>query len=200
MNRNNKHRQTMKTVFDKPNEQCQARLDIAVARKRGLKAKLFLLGAMVCALGMMTACKCVTANENANDSNLLLGEWQCVESAIMWNYDEEGEEYAVESDYQPYHFVVDTGLATLVAFNFIDTDKCIVTYHTHDCSSKPPYLTNIDTAEYSMKDIYISIGWYSHNTPRDFEIEKLTRDTLVLRCFEQEEGAHSQMRYTFVRK
>ena len=61
----------MKTVFDKPNEQCQARLDIAVARKRGLKAKIFnlfsaslskvhwtfFISAMVCALGMMTACK-----------------------------------------------------------------------------------------------------------------------------------------------
>ena len=168
--------------------------------------RTFFISAMVCALGMMTACKNVdmpakldeaTANEN---SNLLLGKWQCVESAIMWNYDEEVEEYAVGDDYQPYHFVVDSSMSTLVAFNFIDTDKCIVTYHTHDCGSKPPYLTNIDTAEYSMKDIYISIGWYSHNTPRDFEIEKLTRDTLVLRCFEQEEGSHSQMRYTFVRK
>ena len=29
--------------------------------------KLFLLGAMVCALGMMTACKSGTANENTND-------------------------------------------------------------------------------------------------------------------------------------
>ncbi len=167
--------------------------------------KLFLLGAMVCALGMMTACKSggapaeldeATAKENANDSNLLLGEWLCVESAILWNYTEE----EVVGDYQPYHVVVDSSMSTLVAFDFIDTNKCIVTYHTHDCEQKPPYLTNIDTAEYSMKDLYISIGWYSHNTPRDFEIEKLTRDTLVLRCFEQEEGSHSQMRYTFVRK
>ena len=155
----------------------------------------FILGAMLCALGMMTACKSGIANENTNDSNRLLDKWQCVESAIIWNYDEEGED-----DYQPYHFVVDSSMSTLVAFDFIDTNKCIVTYHTHDCEPKLPYLTNIDTAEYSMKDIYISIGWYSHNTPRDFEIEKLSRDTLVLRCFEQEEGCHCQMRYTFVKK
>ena len=46
----------MKTVFDKPNEQCQAILGIAMTRKRGLKARAFLLGAMVCILWMMTSC------------------------------------------------------------------------------------------------------------------------------------------------
>ena len=111
--------------------------------------KVFFLGAMVCALGMMTACKSGTANENTNDSNLLLGQWQCVEPAIRWNYTEELEEELLV-DYHPYHYVVDTSMSTLVAFNFIDTNKCIVTYHTHDCEPKPPYLTNTDTAEYCM--------------------------------------------------
>ncbi len=127
--------------------------------------------------------------------NLLLGEWQCVESATRWAYDEmEG------SDYQPYHYMVDTGLATLVAFNFIDTNKCTVTYHTHDCEPVLPYMINVDSVKYNMQDIYINIGGNRYVRPCNFKVEKLTRDTLVLRCFEQDEGAHDQMRYTFVRK
>ena len=166
---------------------------------------IFFIGAMVCAIGMTTACKSggtpaaldeATANENANDSNLLLGKWQCVESATTWYYDE-SEDFCC--DYRPYHYLVDTGLATLVAFDFIDTNKCAVTYHTHDCEPVLPYMINVDSVKYNKQDIYITIGG-GYVSPCDFEIEKLTRDTLVLRCFEKEEGCHCQMRYTFVRK
>lgn len=72
----------MKTFFDKPNEQCQARLSIAVARKRGLKAKVFLFGAMVCALGMMTGCRNGGATEGSDDTT--------VDTEPVNQYDDQG--------------------------------------------------------------------------------------------------------------
>lgn len=37
----------------------------------------FFISAMVCALGMMTACKSGAANDAVTDSTMLLGKWEC---------------------------------------------------------------------------------------------------------------------------
>ena len=62
MNRNNEHRQTMK--------------------------KVFLLGAMVCALGMMTACKGGLQNENKPKNYLSVADFSSDELIVMGTYDE----------------------------------------------------------------------------------------------------------------
>jgi hypothetical protein len=159
--------------------------------------KLFLLGAMACILGMMTGCR--TA-ETAADSNLLLGKWKCVEVAVKWSYNEAS--YGYECRYEPEReqLMIDTSMATLIEFDFIDTNKGLVTYHTHDCEGEPPFLINVDSIKYTANDTYLSTSGDHYVRPTEYEIEKLTRNTLVLRCFEHDEDFHCQMKYTFTRE
>ena len=62
--------------------------------------QLFLLGAMVCTLGMMTACKSGTANENTNDSTQMqtdifvydtLDNWLTIGTSIQLVNEKMGE-------------------------------------------------------------------------------------------------------------
>ena len=156
--------------------------------------KAFLTLAVLCAVGMMAGCKGGAEHQDTTDSNLLLGKWKCVAADCRWWADENVEYF------MPVAAKYDTSTATLVAFHFIDTNRCVVTYHTHDCEPQLPYLINIDTVRYNLHDICITTGGNPYVRPCDYEVEKLTRNTLVLRCFEHEEGEHYQMRYTFARK
>ena len=158
--------------------------------------KVFLALAVLCAVAMMAGCKGGAEHQDTTDSNLLLGKWKCVAADCRWWADENVDFFM----FMPAKAKYDTSTATLVAFHFIDTNRCVVTYHTHDCEPQLPYLINIDTVRYNLHDIHITTGGNPYVRPCDYEVEKLTRNTLVLRCFEHEEGEHYQMRYTFARK
>ena len=158
--------------------------------------RTFFTLAVLCAVAMMAGCKGEAEHQDTTDSNLLLGKWKCVAADCRWWADVNVDFFM----FMPATAKYDTSTATLVAFHFIDTNRCVVTYHTHDCEPQLPYLINIDTVRYNLHDIHITTGGNPYVRPCDYEVEKLTRNTLVLRCFEHEEGEHYQMRYTFARK
>ncbi|MCR4829396.1 MAG: hypothetical protein K5864_08040 [Bacteroidales bacterium] len=160
-----------------------------------MRKVILTLTALSC-IGMMTGCKSATEYGNTTENTMLLGKWKCVAAECRWWAEE--DEYDLR--FEPTNYKQDTSIATLVSLNFIDTSKCVVTYHTHDCEPQLPYLINVDSTQYSKSDIRIEIEKYGHNKPTEFETEKLTRDTLVLRCFESDEGERYQMRYTFVKE
>ncbi len=133
--------------------------------------KIFLFGAMVCAIGMMTACKSGTGNENI-DETLLVGQWDFVYEINDWK----------ASDGAIYD-TCDSECSPLLGIEFTDDGKCTYTFvnGTMDFSEES-FSVEMDTIlqsfQYHITDgtIVLSDG----DQQGKIQISKLTTDTLAL--------------------
>jgi len=133
--------------------------------------KLFLLGAMVYALGMMAACKSGTANERI-DETLLVGQWDFVYEINDWK----------ASDGAIYD-TCDTNCSPLLGIEFTDDGKCTYTFvnGTMDFSDglfSVETDTILQSFQYHIANgtIVLSDG----DQQGKIQISKLTTDTLAL--------------------
>ena len=133
--------------------------------------KIFLLGAMVCALGMMTACKSGTENENI-DETLLVGQWDFVYEINDWK----------ASDGAIYD-TCDSECSPLLGIEFTNDGKFIYTFvnGTMDFSDglfSVETDTILQSFQYQVANgtIVLSDG----DRKGEFQISKLTTDTLAL--------------------
>lgn len=140
---------------------------------------VFLLGAMACALGMMTACKSggepaeideATANERI-DKTLLVGQWDFVYEINDWK--------ASGAIYD----TCDTNCSPLLGIEFTDDGKCTYTFvnGTMDFSDglfSVETDTILQSFQYHITDgtIVLSDG----DQQGKIQISKLTTDTLAL--------------------
>ncbi len=133
--------------------------------------KIFLFGAMVYAIGMMTACKSGTENENI-DETLLVGQWDFVYEINDWK----------ASDGAIYD-TCDSECSPLLGIEFTDDGKCTYTFvnGTMDFSEES-FSVEMDTIlqsfQYHITDgtIVLSDG----DQQGKIQISKLTTDTLAL--------------------
>ena len=132
---------------------------------------VFMLGAMVCALGMMVACKSGTANERI-DETLLVGQWDFVYEINDWK----------ASDGAIYD-TCDTNCSPYLGIEFTDDGKCIYTIVNVTMSfSEESFSVEMDTIlqsfQYHITDgtIVLSDG----DQQGEIQISKLTTDTLAL--------------------
>ena len=133
--------------------------------------KIFLLGAMVCAIGMMTACKSGTGNENI-DETLLVGQWDFVYEINDWK----------ASDGAIYD-TCDPECSPLLGIEFTNDGKCTYTFEDETMDfSDGNFSVEMDTIlqsfQYHIADgtIVLSDG----DRKGEFQISKLTTDTLAL--------------------
>ena len=133
--------------------------------------KIFLLGAMVCALGMMTACKSGTANERI-DETLLVGQWDFVYEINDWK----------TSDGAIYD-TCDSECSPLLGIEFTNDGKCTYTFEDETMDfSDGNFSVEMDTIllpfQYHITDgtIVLSDG----DKKGEIQISKLTTDTLAL--------------------
>ena len=133
--------------------------------------KIFLLGAMVCAIGMMTACKSVTGNENI-DETLLVGQWDFVYEINDWK----------ASDGAIYD-TCDSECSPLLGIEFTNDGKCTYTFEDETMDfSDGNFSVEMDTIlqsfQYHIADgtIVLSDG----DKKGVIQISKLTTDTLAL--------------------
>lgn len=133
--------------------------------------KIFLLGAMVCAIGMMTACKSGTGNENI-DETLLVGQWDFVYEINDWK----------ASDGAIYD-TCDSECSPLLGIEFTNDGKCTYTFEDETMDfSDGNFSVEMDTIllsfQYHIADgtIVLSDG----DKKGVIQISKLTTDTLAL--------------------
>ena len=133
--------------------------------------KIFLFGAMVCALGMMAACKSGTASENI-DETLLVGQWDFVYEINDWK----------ASDGAIYD-TCDTNCSPLLGIEFTNDGKCTYTFvnGTMDFSDglfSVETDTILQSFQYHVANgtIVLSDG----DQQGKIQISKLTTDTLAL--------------------
>ena len=133
--------------------------------------KIFLFGAMVCVLGMMSACKSGTGNENI-DETLLVGQWDFVYEINDWK----------ASDGAIYD-TCDSECSPLLGIEFTNDGKCIYTFvnGTMDFSDglfSVETDTILQSFQYQVANgtIVLSDG----DQKGVIQISKLTKDTLAL--------------------
>lgn len=148
--------------------------------------------------------KTIAANKNSYKNNKstelntptnnaqLIGRWQTVDVFTKWI----SEDVGYGSFKGNTH--VDTNTANLIALNFIDTTTVFVTFRTYVDAPINPYIVDTDTTKYLRNENYLWID--NLILSNDMEITKLTSDTLVLKCYEQQEEFHNMVTYTMKRK
>lgn len=90
--------------------------------------KLFLFGAMVCAIGMMSACKSGTAN---NKEKTIVGHWETVAATEEWDCSESPEEMVAAgsaADTTQYNPKLDSAEYRYISFD-IDEDSITMVEH-----------------------------------------------------------------------
>ena len=123
--------------------------------------KLFLLGAIVCAIGMMTACKSGTANEPIDES-MLIGRWFYSYGII------DGETKGADS----YDTLWPGDNSSLIGIEFTENHNAILT-------QIEPALDSAGTPFSYVEDTVIASYSYSVSK-RTIAIEKLKADILRL--------------------
>ena len=133
--------------------------------------KIFLFGAMVCVLGMMSACKSGTGNENI-DETLLVGQWDFVYEINDWK----------ASDGAIYD-TCDSECIPLLGIEFTNDGKCIYTFvnetmYFSDGLFSVETDTILQSFQYQVANgtIVLSDG----DQKEEIQISKLTTDTLAL--------------------
>ncbi len=145
---------------------------------------LILLGAMVCALGIMTACKSGTAN---NKEKTLVGHWETVAATEEWDCSGSHEEmFAAGSaaDTTQYNPKLDSAEYRYISF---DIDEDSITMVEHDmggCDPVPPLEISKSRVGYTCDNETIT-WYYAGNYPIEWKIVELTPDKLV---FQNEYG------------
>lgn len=136
---------------------------------------LILVGAMVCALGMMTACNCGTAN---NKGKTIVGHWVTVAATEEWDCSE-SPVVAAESaaDTTQYNPKLDSAEYRYISFD-IDEDSITMVEHDKGCDPVPPLEISKRKVRYTCgKD---TLTWYNAgNYPIEWKIVELTPDKLV---------------------
>jgi len=136
-----------------------------------MKKTFYLLSAVLCAVGTMTACKSGTGNENI-DETLLVGQWDFVYEINDWK----------ASDGAIYD-TCDSECSPLLGIEFTNDGKCIYTFvnGTMDFSDglfSVETDTILQSFQYHVANgtILLSDG----DQKGEFQISKLTTDTLAL--------------------
>lgn len=136
-----------------------------------MKKTFYLLSAVLCAMGTMTACKSGTGNENI-DETLLVGQWDFVYEINDWK----------ASDGAIYD-TCDSECSPLLGIEFTNDGKCIYTFvnGTMDFSDglfSVETDTILQSFQYHVANgtIVLSDG----DQKGEFQISKLTTDTLSL--------------------
>ena len=136
-----------------------------------MKKTFYLLSAVLCAMGTMTACKSGTGNENI-DETLLVGQWDFVYEINDWK----------ASDGAIYD-TCDSECSPLLGIEFTNDGKCIYTFvnGTMDFSDGLFFVetdTILQSFQYHVANgtIVLSDG----DQKGEFQISKLTTDTLAL--------------------
>lgn len=136
-----------------------------------MKKTFYLLSAVLCAVGTMTACKSGTGNENI-DETLLVGQWDFVYEINDWK----------ASDGAIYD-TCDSECSPLLGIEFTNDGKCIYTFvnGTMDFSDglfSVETDTILQSFQYHVANgtIVLSDG----DQKGEFQISKLTTDTLAL--------------------
>ena len=136
-----------------------------------MKKTFYLLSAVLCAVGTMTACKSGTGNENI-DETLLVGQWDFVYEINDWK----------ASDGAIYD-TCDSECSPLLGIEFTNDGKCIYTFvnGTMDFSDglfSVETDTILQSFQYHVANgtIVLSDG----EKKGEFQISKLTTDTLAL--------------------
>ena len=136
-----------------------------------MKKTFYLLSAVLCAVGTMTACKSGTGNENI-DETLLVGQWDFVYEINDWK----------ASDGAIYD-TCDSECSPLLGIEFTNDGKCIYTFvnGTMDFSDglfSVETDTILQSFQYHVANgtIVLSDG----DQKGEFQISKLTTDTLDL--------------------
>ncbi len=136
-----------------------------------MKKTFYLLSAVLCAMGTMTACKSGTGNENI-DETLLVGQWDFVYEINDWK----------ASDWAIYD-TCDSECSPLLGIEFTNDGKCIYTFvnGTMDFSDglfSVETDTILQSFQYHIANgtIVLSDG----DKKGEIQITKLTTDTLAL--------------------
>ena len=136
-----------------------------------MKKTFYLLSAVLCAMGTMTACKSGTGNENI-DETLLVGQWDFVYEINDWK----------ASDGAIYD-TCDSECSPLLGIEFTNDGKCIYTFvnGTMDFSDglfSVETDTILQSFQYHVANgtIVLSDG----DQKGEIQISKLTTDTLAL--------------------
>ena len=162
--------------------------------------KVFLLGAMVCALGMMTACKSGTAD---NKKPTLVGHWETVAATEEWDCSESPEYREMvaagnTSDTTQYDPTLDSAEYRYISFDF-DEDSITMVEHDRGCDPVPPLEIAKRTVSYSCSGD--TLTWFNAgNYPIEWEIVELTADKLVFKDEYDLEDCTIVETYTMKRK
>lgn len=139
---------------------------------------LILVGAMVCALGMMSACKSGTAN---NKEKTLVGHWETVAATEEWDCSESPEEMVAAgsaADTTQYNHKLDSAEYRYISF---DIDEDSITMVEHDkggCDPVPPLEISKRKVGYTCDNETIT-WYYAENYPNEWKIVELTPNKLV---------------------
>ena len=162
--------------------------------------KLILVGAMLCALGMMSACKSGTAN---NKEKTLVGHWETVAATDEWDCSESPEyKEAVAAGYTAdttqYDPTLDSAEYSYISFDF-DEDSVTMVGHDKCCDPVPPLEISKRKVRYTCdKD---TLTWYNAgNYPTEWKIVELTPDKLVFQDEYDLEDCTVVETYTMKRK
>ena len=162
--------------------------------------KVFLLGAMVCALGMMTACKSGTAD---NKKPTLVGHWETVAATEEWDCSESPEYREMvaagnTSDTTQYDPTLDSAEYRYISFDF-DEDSITMVEHDRGCDPVPPLEITKRTVSYSCSGD--TLTWFNAgNYPINWKIVELTADKLVFKDEYDLENCTIVETYTMKRK
>ena len=162
--------------------------------------KVFLLGVMVCALGMMTACKSGTAD---NKKPTLVGHWEIVAAAEEWDCSESPEYREMvaagnTSDTTQYDPTLDSAEYRYISFD-IDEDSITMVEHEDGCDPVPPLEISKRRVRYTCDKE--TLTWYNAgNYPIEWEIVELTSDKLVFQHEYELEDCTVVETYTMKRK
>lgn len=161
--------------------------------------KVFFLGAMVCVLGMMTACKCGTAD---NNKTTLVGHWETVTATEKWDCSESPEEMVAAgntADITQYNIVLDSAEYRYISFDIDEDSITMVEHGKGGCDPVPPLEIIKTTVKYSCSDD--TLTWYNAgNYPINWKIIELTADKLVFQDEYDFEDCAVVETYTMKRK
>lgn len=158
--------------------------------------KLFLLGVIVWAIGMMTACKSGMAN---NKEKTLVGHWETVAATEEWDCSESPVVAAGSAaDTTQYNPKLDSAEYRYISFD-IDEDSITMVEHEGGCDPVPPLEISKRKVRYTCgKD---TLTWYNAwNYPIEWKIVELTPDKLVFQDEYDLEDCTVVETYTMKRK
>lgn len=160
---------------------------------------LILVGAMLCAHGMMSACKSGTAN---NKEKTLFGHWETVAATEEWDCSESPVVAAGSAaDTTQYTPKLDSAEYRFISFDFDEDSITMVKHYRGGCGCDPVPPLEISKSRVGYTCDNETITWYNTgNYPIEWKIVELTPDKLVFQDEYDFEDCTIVETYTMKRK